>query len=165
MSIDSYFVHVGEFHAKFDLPVYPRVAPKQLSYDLVKFRGGFMLEELAEFFDANGIRRLAAHLRDAMAMLRANRFEASMGADHDLAQAGDALVDLTYVALGTAHFMGLPFDDMWGEVQRANMSKERATGANDPRSKRGHFSDVVKPVGWKGPDHEPLIRAAAERHR
>ena len=38
----------------------------------------------------------------------------------------DALIDLTYVAMGTAYMMGLPWQDLWDEVQRANMSKVRA---------------------------------------
>jgi hypothetical protein len=77
-----------------------------------------------------------------------------------LEDAADALADLVYVALGTAHLMGLPFNAVWDEVQRANMMKERATGADDPRSKRGHGFDVVKPEGFRPPNHTGIIALA-----
>ena len=35
----------------------------------------------------------------------------------------DALVDIVYVAIGTAVMMGLPWNELWRDVQRANMAK------------------------------------------
>ena len=46
--------------------------------------------------------------------------------------------------------MGLPWPQLWDEVQRANMAKERAKHAGE--SKRGSALDVVKPEGWVPPD-------------
>lgn len=49
--------------------------------------------------------------------------------------------------------MGLPWQDLWDEVQRANMAKERG-----PTDKRGHSLDVRKPLGWEPPDIEGVLR-------
>lgn len=45
--------------------------------------------------------------------------------------------------------------ELWNDVQRANMSKERAKKASD--SKRGSTWDVVKPAGWVGPQTAAII--------
>jgi dCMP deaminase len=127
----SYFRDVGEFNRKFDLPMCGDGPPTLLDEDLLLFRTKFMVEELQEFRDA-----------------------CSSG---NLPEAADALVDLVYVALGTAHMMRVPFDECWIEVQRANMQKVRANGANDPKSKRKHQLDVVKPEGWQPPDLARII--------
>lgn len=68
----------------------------------------------------------------------------------DLHEVADGLIDLVYVAMGTAYMMGIPWHDLWNEVQRANMSKQRAPSAG--HSKRGNSLDVIKPEGWKQPD-------------
>jgi predicted HAD superfamily Cof-like phosphohydrolase len=147
--VNDLFSDVGVFHHKFDLDRFgqtistgertetgfPRSAliePNLLSQTDFMFRLDFMREEICEFADAH---------------------EAG-----DLPKMADALVDLVYVALGTAHLMHLPFDDVWREVQRANMAKERATDADDPRSVRKNALDVVKPEGWKPPDVEGVLR-------
>src|SRR5687768_5098031 len=74
--------------------------------------------------------------------------------EQDLAKQADALVDLVYVALGTADMLGLPWDWLWADVQRANMAKERGI------TKRGHLVDMVKPEGWVPPLTEWLLKSA-----
>lgn len=121
----SNFDDVGTFHRRFGLPSSVEVmSPHLLDYDVQEFRKNFMQEELDEFTDAcnNG----------------------------DLAGAADALIDLVYVAMGTAHLMHLPWQALWDEVQRANMEKVRAPDAES--SKRHHHFDVIKPEGWQAPD-------------
>lgn len=118
------FDDVVAFQRKFGVPM--ASAPAELDGRAFEFRFRFLHEELAELRQA--------HM------------------DGDLAKQADALVDLVYVALGTAAMMGLPWRDLWDEVHHANMRKERATGANDGRSVRGHEYDVVKPEGWTPPD-------------
>lgn len=130
----SYFDDVRSFHRRFDLPHHPHTEPGILAEDVFEFRLKFLKEELLEFEEAHR--------------------------EGHVVNAADAIADLVYVALGTAHLMGLPFDAIWSEVQRANMAKVRATGADDARSKRGHGLDVVKPEGWRPPDHNPAVRAA-----
>ena len=63
----------------------------------------------------------------------------------DLAEQADALIDLVYFAKGTANMLGLPWNQLWDDVQRANMSKVAGVG------KRGHLVDCIKPPGWRGP--------------
>lgn len=138
MDHTDYFNDVRLFHEKFGLSIHPSTAPRLLDQEVFNFRLRFLEEETIEFI------RNHTH--------------------GNLAEAGDALVDLVYVALGTAHMMGLPFDLMWRLVQEKNMQKERANGHNDPRSKRGSRLDVVKPAGWTPPDHRPIIEKALRDH-
>lgn len=64
----------------------------------------------------------------------------------DIAGQADALVDLVYFALGTANHMGLPWQALWDDVQRANMSKVAGV-----KPERGFLVDCIKPDGWVGP--------------
>ena len=70
--------------------------------------------------------------------------EASMHGD--IVGIADALADIIYVALGTAHQMGLPFQAIWDHVHRANMRKVRGA------TKRGSSIDARKPEGWVSPE-------------
>lgn len=47
------------------------------------------------------------------------------------------------------------WNELWDDVQRANMSKVRAKKASE--SKRGSAWDVVKPEGWQGPKTEQIL--------
>lgn len=123
----KYLRDVFEFHEKFGIEQ-PN-SPRQLPEDLAKFRLGFLLEEIAEY----------------SAALEAGDLEAQH----------DALIDLVYVALGTALISGFDFDTGWDRVQAANMAKERALpdGSNSTRFSK---YDVVKPKGWSPPDHSDI---------
>lgn len=123
------FQDVERFHLKFDRK--PSNMPDFLDPEAEKFRVNFIQEEFDEFKKAL--------------------------AERNLADALDALIDLTWVALGTAHLMGLPFNAGWDEVVRANMSKVAATRAD--QSKRGYALDIIKPEGWRGPDIQAVIDA------
>lgn len=118
---------IKEFHEKFGLQ--PAQEPSLLPPELRDFRIKFMQEELDEFVTAHR--------------------------NNDLAGCLDALVDLTYVALGTAYLMNVPFDKAWQVVHQANMMKVRAERAQ--HSKRGTAFDVVKPPGWVAPDINQVI--------
>jgi len=102
-----------------------------------KIRTEHMLEEISEFIDAT-------HKGDNAKML-------------------DALVDLVYVALGTAILHRFPFYAAWDAVHKANMLKVRATRKG--QSKRGTTFDVVKPDGWKAPDIEKLLHRRTHQAR
>ena len=127
------FTDVGDFHEKFclDSVTLFGAGPRNLAPNVVEFRYAFLHEELEEF-------DLAMRVGDQ-------------------SKAFDALLDLVYVAMGTAHLMGFPWQAGWDRVQAANMAKERALSAEDPRSRRAHAKDVVKPVGWAAPDIEGLL--------
>ena len=133
------FKDVKDFHQKFGLLCHD--TPGHLSRRKLGERIEFLSEELNEFIEACKTQ--------------------------DLAEQADALVDLVYVALGTAVMLGLPWDELWADVQRANMAKVRGVG------KRGHAVDCVKPPGWSPPQGHAILLAAGydqasrheERHR
>jgi len=82
----------------------------------------------------------------------------SAHAANNTAGVKDSLVAIYQNAVFGAAEMGLTqdcWDEFWADVQRANMSKERATKASD--SKRGSTFDVIKPAGWKAPDTEGIL--------
>tara|TARA_R100000458_G_C8220349_1_gene204929 strand:- start:410 stop:796 length:387 start_codon:yes stop_codon:yes gene_type:complete len=56
----------------------------------------------------------------------------------------DALIDLVYVAIGTALLHGLDFEEGWRRVHQANMRKVRDKST---RVKSG----IKKPEGWQKP--------------
>lgn len=127
---------VVSFHHKFkrDYSGPPRVLPE----DMMDFRIKFMQEELDEYKRAWGDMWMygdSLKLREDML---------------------DALVDLVYVALGTAYLHGFNFAEAWRRVHKANMAKTISTNNKD--SKRGNAAlDVVKPPGWTPPNHQDLV--------
>ena len=137
------FNDVGDFHDRFGLPRFTGQGVQPFTKEMLGFRIQFLLEEVKEFIDAcQG--ELDIDSRGKFQVI----FGQSVSIDH--AEAFDALIDLVYVAMGTAHFMRYPWQEGWNEVQRANMAKVRATSAED--SKRGTALDVVKPPSWRAPD-------------
>ena len=74
----------------------------------------------------------------------------------NISEMADALIDLVYVAKGTAIEMGLPWEELWQDVQRANMAKVIG------RTKRGIDIDVTKPPGWVGPKTAAILYRASE---
>lgn len=118
---------IVNFHEKFgnEYDGEPRELPTELS----NFRIYFLQEELDEYIDA--VR------------------------NKDLEKQFDALIDLVYVAIGTAYIQGFPFNKGWQLVHSANMKKIRATSIE--QSTRASLFDVVKPEGWVAPDLKPLL--------
>jgi predicted HAD superfamily Cof-like phosphohydrolase len=118
----TYFDQVGDFRHKMGLPM--SYFPHLLSASEASYFVRFIMEELSEYMRACE--------------------------EHNLVDATDAIVDLVYVALGCAHAMGLPFDEVFNAVHKANMQKKPADAEH--RSTRGSRYDVVKPEGWTGPE-------------
>lgn len=142
---------VAAFHAKFGL-LHADV-PRHLTRRKLKERVEFLLEELIEFADACGLQIVgqtdgAGNFTSDVGVIESDK------ADQDLSGQADALVDLVYVAHGTAVMLGLPWKHLWDDVQRANMSKVRGM------TKRGHAVDVTKPEGWVGPQTERILAGA-----
>ena len=125
-SKERMFEAIKAFSIKFELPQLRH--PGFLDPDDMVYRIDFIQEELDELIDAT----------DA----------------GDLEGALDALVDIMYVTLGTAWLMNLPIMDAWDRVHHANMQKERVVTNTDPRSKRHHHLDIVKPTDW----HPPILK-------
>lgn len=125
--------HVAEFHDKFEVPTLD--VPGFLDKETMQFRINFLQEELDEIKKAYK----AGNLEDFL----------------------DGLVDLVWVALGTAHVCCLPFNQAFDEVYAANMRKVKAETALS--SKRGFGGDIVKPEDWQGPNIKRILaRAIAE---
>jgi predicted HAD superfamily Cof-like phosphohydrolase len=116
------FECIRNFHWKFQIQPLP--VPGTLPADVREFRIRFMYEELDEY-------QKAANEDDLVGQL-------------------DALVDLVYVAVGTAYMQNLPFNDAFAIIHSCNMKKERVRRVE--QSKRGSIFDVIKPDGWVGPE-------------
>jgi len=149
---------VIEFHEKFNIRRGDsKEVTKKLTDKEIRFRVGFLLEELTETMEAFGLQKGENNKKELMEFIARVEIE-----DHnyDELEVIDGLLDLIYVALGTLDLMHLSEDhirDHWAEIQRANMTKERAKGDDDPKSKRKNSLDIVKPDGWKGPDHKGVM--------
>lgn len=122
MSHPDMFNDIISFHSKFQLPVME--FPSFSSEEIMEFRIKFLQEEVWEFISAYK--------------------------DKNVVDAFDALIDLVYVALGTARMMNLPWDEGWKIVHAANMSKLRVE--RKELSSRGSIYDVVKPEGFVKPE-------------
>jgi len=136
---------ITKFHKKFDLQY--QGPARMLNPELFHFRKRFMEEELREWSESMD--------RVHEELMKPNPREEVI--QDELENQLDALVDLVYVALGTAHLQGFSgiFLKAWKRVQKANMKKVRAERAD--QSKRGSTYDVVKPEGWKAPTLRDLI--------
>ena len=133
MDKDTLLKDIDSFHKKYKFEKNEKVGIPD-DNELVNFRTSFLMEELAEYTQAI--------------------------TKKDAAGALDALVDIVYIALGTAWLFNLPFERAWDQVQKANMSKIRTKSKS---KKRGTSFDVVKPKGWRPPDIEQVIEEAKER--
>lgn len=125
----SPFELVGDFLRKFDLPTVNLDPPHLLDDETFMFRFQHMGEEMIEMMDAHRKKDLPAF--------------------------ADALGDLMYLVCGTAHFANFDLDDVFVEIHRANMSKERARDSNN---KRGSKIDVIKPPGWQPPAIDTILQ-------
>lgn len=117
---------IADFHFKFGLE--QTEMKVELHPNEWELRHKRLIEEIQEY-------REAAEMDDDEAVL-------------------DALVDIVYIALGTAYRRGWDFAEAWRRVHDANMSKERGRANN---SKYGSQFDIVKPEGWVGPSHADLV--------
>jgi len=99
--------------------------PRMLPEDLSNFRIHFLIEELEEYVNAETLE---------------DKF--------------DALIDLIYIALGTAELHGIDnkmFYEGFNKVHAANMKKIKG------KSERSDKFDVIKPKDWKAPDLKEIL--------
>ena len=71
-----------------------------------------------------------------------------------LSEIADAMADSIYVIVGAALEYGIPLDQVWREVQHANMSKV------DPKTgvvRRRFDGKILKPDGWVAPDIAAIL--------
>ena len=151
---NSNYDDVYAFHGKYELLAGTK--PQKLTQRKLKERCEFLWEEFTEFMAGAGFAiRTESHTlglshtdpdkKHSFLFGAKNELQFFQCDDAEMDEMADALIDLVYVAMGTAVMMGLPWQQLWDDVQRANMSKVRGT------THRGHTVDVSKPPGWVGP--------------
>lgn len=136
---------VDQFHVKHQIDYTGK--PRALPFELQQFRLKFLREETQEYethadqaaFEAGGPGGEIDHAN----------------LTHHLAESLDALADLTYVVLGTAHLHGFDFREAWRRVHAANMKKVASVEPGDANSK--FKLKITKPKGWEPPRHEDLV--------
>ena len=70
---------------------------------------------------------------------------------NDAEEIVDALIDLCVVAIGTLDLFDINAYEAWDEVLKANMNKK--VGIKETRPNPLGLPDLIKPEGWKAPDH------------
>ena len=155
---------VKEFNDKFGIPCSRK--PNFLSQEDMKYRLNFLLEEMNELAQNSGFAILVNEKDGTLSYEPIPEWHDSANLEECL----DGLIDLVYVAYGTALMMGfgalIPrgidsrrstiWGEAWSRVHLANMSKQRATSV--AASKRGHSFDVIKPKGWIKPTFGDLLK-------
>lgn len=146
---------IAAFHQKFGQGYIGKIRALPLTY--ARFRHKFMIEEADEWLQA----------QEAITVNLNEREQSSLPIDgHDAADlthnfhlALDSVVDQLYIVLGNAHAQGFTAEMLqqaWTRVHVANMKKIKADKENP--SVRGYaMYDIVKPQGWKAPDHCDLV--------
>lgn len=125
---------IRAFHVKFKIPSHDE--PKGLSLtenggEMGKFRVNRLKEEVREYEEAFQKQDMEGQL--------------------------DALVDLVYIAIGTAYISGFHFAEAFRRVHEANMKKLRAERAED--SRHGTTYDIIKPADWIPADLSDLAQS------
>ena len=115
---------IQDMHAKYGVHEWVKANPEKLE-QLLQFRVAFLKEEFDETFKATG--------------------------EKDAEEIVDGLIDLCVVAIGTLDVMGIDANEAWHNVHKANMAKN--VGVKESRPNPLGLPDLVKPEGWKAPDH------------
>lgn len=144
---------VEDFHKRFGINY--DGPPRALPEPMAKFRQRFMDEELREYVIHTDSAQFELDLQTPNAAYRTIAFNPKH-VTNDLAGMLDALADLVYVALGTAHLQGFNFREAWRRVHEANMAKTLPEGAPSNPEERMKMK-IVKPPGWTPPDHSDLV--------
>jgi predicted HAD superfamily Cof-like phosphohydrolase len=116
---------INEMHTKYGVRDWVAKNPEKLR-EYLTFRLNFLQEELDE-------------TRAAGIM------------DENPEEVVDGLIDLCVVAIGTLDAFGIDAYKAWDEVHKANMTKE--VGIKPERPNPLGLPDLMKPEGWKAPEH------------
>lgn len=101
-----------------------------------------------------------ASLRARLVLEEASELLDALAAD-DLVQIADAVVDICYVAIGTAIAYGISLPEVWEAVQEANMAKLSLTPEGEFVALKDENGKIIKPEGWVPPD----VAAVLDRQR
>lgn len=146
----SEILDVLKFHLKFKQIVGDD--PQHMTKRKAAERANFLLEEVEEFADAAG---LEPYVMDNGKL----RFIPVVGKDQNLSLQADSLIDIVYVAKGTAIMLGLRriWRTLWRDVQRANMSKALGVTPRAIAHPGQYLADVGKPAGWVAPETDTIL--------
>jgi len=142
---------VREFHALSGQPhgPIPRLLEGCLPFEkiLQHLQAAFVLTKLPSEAAGELALRVGLLIEEVAEYVEATR-------DRNLVSQFDAILDITYVNLGTGVAQGLPLNAGWEEVHRANMAKVYG----DTVTVGGK---IQKPAGWVGP--ETRLKVLIER--
>lgn len=145
---------VLEFHRLYDVPI--GVVPQSLSFDRLTLRLRLIQEEWDELQAAAGFDMILDG--------------GSKVAAQDIVEMADALGDIVYVCFGMAIEMGVNLNEVFAEIQRANLSKLDHDGTpyrnvcmdeGCPHHGTPHICDALRDPSlpydkvMKGPNYEP----------
>lgn len=105
-----------------------------------------LLERFENFTDDE--KRLFLEFRANFLQEELDELKANMDNPEEIV---DALIDLCVVAIGTLDTYGVNAHKAWDEVLTANMNKR--VGIKEGRPNPLGLPDLMKPEGWKPPDH------------
>lgn len=151
MSSDSNYKDVKSFHQKFSMLDFD--TPSELTQRKLVERARFLLEEFQEFLDGCGLIPVIVD-DDGYTPIKALGkldFTYYPQSKQNISAQADSLVDLVYVALGTASMLGLPWGSLWDDVHKCNMAKVRG------ETHRKNKVDVCKPEGWEPPKTTEIL--------
>jgi|TARA_B100000497_G_C7550683_1_gene332779 predicted HAD superfamily Cof-like phosphohydrolase len=126
---ENWVQDINDMHRKFGVHDWVSkqlvAGDKEKLQEFLKFRIKFLQEELGETANAVDVK--------------------------DPEEIVDGLIDLCVVAIGTMDAFGVDAHKAWNEIHNANMSKE--SGVKESRPNPLGLPDLIKPDGWKGPEH------------
>lgn len=123
---DSMISKVGDFHKACDAAVFDEDKACQFSEDK-SLRMNLLKEEFIEYMEAEE--------------------------NADIVGVADALADMIYIIMGTAHSYNIPIEEIFNEVHATNMAKV----GSDGKVKRREDGKILKPEGWTPPNLKGII--------
>lgn len=96
-----------------------------------------------------------SHERDLRVRLMKEEYKEYKKAEaaNDIVNIAAELADIIYIACGTAVSYGIPLNEVFEEIHRANMSK-----LIDGKILRREDGKIQKPEGWKPADIEGILK-------
>jgi predicted HAD superfamily Cof-like phosphohydrolase len=124
---------------------------KDWAKDVNNMHTVFGVRDAVKNFDSAKLRQF---LEFRIKFLNEELTETQNAAKHekiDCEEVVDGLIDLCVVAIGTLDAFGIDAHTAWDEVYKANIVKE--VGIKEGRSNPLGLPDLMKPEGWKAPNH------------
>ena len=122
---DKWVKDIRQMHQKYGVQEAVDKLPKKKLEEFLRFRAECVNEEVEELLQA-------AYAPDPEETV-------------------DALIDICVFAIGTLDLFGVDATKAWDEVLKANLNKE--VGVKEGRPNPYGLPDLIKPEGWKAPDH------------